>query len=363
MRRLLAVTTCALALAAACGRTEVVRYVDEPEAPDAGHDAGRPDAGRPDAGRPDAGQPDAACPPFEAPIRPAVPTVMFVIDRSGSMADNLNGTSDGGTSRWEVLETSLRNILPPLDQRLAMGALMYPVNGSSCSLPFSVDLSPAVGNTTRLLALFNTRPLGGTPTFEAVRVAAAHLLTLRTASAARALVLTTDGAPNCNPASDPRTCTCTRPPTNNVCQPQSNCLDDTRTIDGLRTLFQDSNLPTYVVGLGSQLSLFAGTLNQMALAGGVPRTDAGTSYYSAESEAELTDAFSRITSQLTRCTYLVDGVGPADTFTVFIDGVEVPEGADGWQWLNLANGELGLSGRACDAVANGGTPSVLVDCR
>ena len=366
MRRLLAVTACALTLGLACGRTEVVRYVDDEPRPDAGRDAGTPDAGR-DAGTPDAGHdaglPDGGCDPRPALITPAVPTVMFVIDRSGSMADDLDGNSDGGPSRWDVLETSLRQVLPPLDQQLSIGALMYPVSGSACSVPFGVDLSPARGNTNRLLALFSTQPVGGTPTFEAARAAAAHLATLRTASAARALVVTTDGAPNCNPSFDPRTCTCTRPPQQGVCQPQANCLDDTRTIDGLRDLYLNSNLPTYVVGLGSGLNQFAYVLNQMAVAGGVPRTDAGTSYYSAQSAAELTDAFSRITAQLTRCTYLVDGLLPDDTFTLEIDGVAVPEGPDGWQWLNEANGELGLLGRSCDAVANGSAPSVLVDCR
>ncbi len=361
MRRLMLVAAVGLSAALACGRTEVLRYDFEP--PDAGVDAGRdagPDAGV-DAGY-DAGPPDAACEPRNLPLVPAVPTVMFVIDRSGSMTENLDGRSDAGPSRWTVLETSLRSVLPPLDQRIAMGALMYPVAGATCAVPASVDLSPALGNTSRMLALFSTQPIGGTPTAEAAAAAARHLATLRTASGARALVVTTDGAPNCNPALDARTCVCTGSNPGPVCNPQANCLDDVRTIAQLRNLFVDSKLPTYVVGLGSGLSRFVTTLNAMAAAGGVPRTDAGTLYYSASSQAELTDAFSRITAQLTRCTFLANGLGPNETFKVLVNGVEVPRGPSGWEWLDQANGELSLQGQACDTVANGGTAHLLVDC-
>lgn len=359
MRRPALVALAAL-FVTACGRTEVVRFSDdEPDAAvDAGRDAGT-DAGI-DAGY-DAGV-DAGCLPRSVPLEPAVPTVMFVIDRSGSMAEDLDGRLDGGASRWRVLETSLRRVLPPLDQKIAMGALMYPVNATACTLPTNVDLSPARGNATRLLSLFTTRPIGGTPTFGAVSTAARHLASLRTASSARALVLATDGAPNCNTALNRLTCTCTRTTSSGVCDSSTNCLDDARTITELRDLYGTSNLPTYVVGLGSQLNQFAATLDAMAVAGGVPRMGTGTRYYSASSEAELTDAFARITAQLTRCTFLLNGLGPNDTFAVRVNDDAVPQGPEGWEWLNQANGELTLHGMACDRVAGGASASVLVDC-
>ena len=100
----------------------------------------------------------------------------------------------------------------------------------------------------------------------------------------------------------------------------------------------------------------------MAVAGGVPRMGVGPRYYSITSQLELTDAFNRITAQLTKCTFLLNGLGPNDTFTLQVGNVPVAEGPDGWQWLDQANGELALRGMACDSAAGGALASVLVDC-
>lgn len=356
-------------LIVACGRTEVVRYSMDASVNAGSIDAGRPDAGFPDAGPRDAGSPDAGppdagpCVPRPLPLVPALPTAMFVIDRSGSMLQDLDGNQDGGLSRWDVLESSLRSVLPPLDRRIALGALMYPVQSDGCIAPTTVELSPALNNATRLLSLFtSTGPVGGTPTAEALSLAASHLRTLRTATSARAVILATDGAPNCNGALMRTTCVCTSPPAGpSNCDSASHCLDDQRTFAALRDLFS-MGLPTYVIGIGSGLNQFATTLDQMALAGGVPRMGIGPRYYSVANQAELTDAFSRITAQLTRCTFLLNGLTLNDTFAVQVDGVDVRQGPDGWEWLDQANGELRLHGMACDRAAGGSVATVLVDC-
>lgn len=356
-------------LGGACGRTELVRYSTDAGLDagfdggiDAGIDAGH-DAGI-DAGF-DAGIDAGPCLPRPLPLEPAVPTVMFVIDRSGSMEEDLDGRSDAGVSRWEVLQTSLRAVLPAHDQRIAMGALLYPAPLTfSCAAPTAIDLTPATGNANALLGLFSRAPpRGGTPIAEAVSLAATHLATLHTATSARALVLATDGAPNCNEQLNNDTCVCTAPPTIDPnCDTPTHCLDDVRSISTVRTLFQLSQVPTYVVGLGSQLNLFASTLDAMAVAGGVPRPLPGPRYYSAANQVELTDALTRITAQLSRCTYLLTGLGLNDTFVVEVDGAVVPEGPQGWEWLDRMNGELRLHGEACDRAASGSMATVLVDC-
>ncbi len=349
-----------------CGRTQVVRYSLDASVDagvDAGRDAGPPDAGPPDAGQ-DAGPPDAGpCLPRPLPLVPAVPTVMFVIDRSGSMLDDLDGRTDAGVSRWQLLRTTLTSVLPPLDQQIAMGALIFPVPMNACTAPTAVDLSPALGNASRLLSFFTTsRPLGGTPTADALEVASSHLRNLRTATSARALVLATDGAPNCNESLRNATCVCTSPPQFNPnCDAPTHCLDDDLTIAQLLAIF-GQGMPTYVIGLGSSLNQFASTLDAMAVAGGVPRQGIGPRYYSVANQAELTDAFNRVTAQLTRCTFLLNGLTLNDTFVVQVGGVAVPQGPDGWEWLNLTNGELALHGVACDQAAAGALATVLVDC-
>ena len=100
----------------------------------------------------------------------------------------------------------------------------------------------------------------------------------------------------------------------------------------------------------------------MAVAGGVPRQGVGPRYYSVANQMELTDAFARITAQLTKCTFLLNGLSPSDTFTLQVDGVAVAQGPNGWEWLDQANGELALHGMPCDRAAGGATASVLVDC-
>lgn len=348
-----------------CGRTELVRYSpDRPDASvvDAGRDAGG-DAGF-DAGI-DAGI-DAGCLDRPVPMTPAFPTVMLVIDRSGSMVDNLDGTDAGmGASRWEILQRSLSTVLPPLDQQLALGAIIYPAeNTLRCDLPSGSDLVPARGNVNPLLDLMRrTSPTGGTPTAAVLGIASQTLLNTPTASSARALVLATDGAPNCNTALNPSTCVCTSPPTTPGvnCGSDTLCLDDTQTINTITATFRDERIPTYVIGIGSQLNQWAGPLDRMAVAGGAPRM--GTPrYYSVANQNELTDAFTRITAQLTRCTFLVNGVGPNEPLTVRVNGVDVAQGPNGWEWTNVARTELVLHGVSCDQVAMGSTASALVEC-
>lgn len=348
----------------ACGRTQVLRYLEPP------FDAGVPDAGR-DAGLDagfDAGPPDAACEPRPVAFAAAVPNVMFVIDRSGSMQWDLSGNEyDGGRpSRWQVESQSLAQVLPPHDNRIAMGALMFPsVASQACDLPTTVDLSPALNNSASLLRLFLVNPLGGTPTAGALQLAANHLKGLHTASSARALVLTTDGAPNCNLNLNPNTCVCTvtLDPITGVCGIVGNCLDDTNTVATVRSLYQQEHIPTYVIGLASAQNPFNGVLDQMALAGGVPRTGTGYRFYAVDQPADLTAALDRVTAQLTLCTYLSNTLpGVNEKFVVRVGGTPVDAGATGWEWADYANGELVLHGAACDSAAQGAAVTALIEC-
>jgi len=339
-----------LAVAAACGRTEPV--VPRPVPP---VQAEAPDAGL------------KPCVTGTLELQPAVPTVMFVIDRSGSMADMLDGRS-GRPRRWDVLASSLRATLPQHDADLAVGAVLFPGTGAGdgCQVSASADLVPKTGNAGALLDLFARQPLGGTPTFAAVNLAASQLAGLRAAGGSRALVLTTDGAPNCNPSLDVATCTCTAPSLGfpAVCLGAENCLDDARTIAAVAGAFTGQHLPTYVVGLGTDTNQFRSTLDNLALAGGVPRLGPGHNYYSAASEQELTDALTRITEQLTRCTYLTNtALGPSDVMTLLVDGGVVLPGSDGWEWTDQANGELRLLGSTCVRAVSGEQVSARLECR
>jgi len=293
---------------------------------------------------------------------------MFVLDRSGSMDTAMDATRNSPT-RWEALSSSLATVLPSVDNAMAIGALLFPTPGSgssSCSVVDRADVHPAAGNVGALVGLMSSNPPGGsTPTASAIDTAAGLVLGLRTATAARALVLATDGEPNCNPLLSTRTCRCTTGAANapSTCTSPVRCLDDTRT-ESIIEKYEAQGLPTYVVGIQSQGDTqFMDVLNAMAIAGGRPRPGATESYYAADSATELNTALEAIRDQVGACTYLTTSVPDLNgSIVISLDGTELP--TEQWMWGNMANGEIILIGDACQAAAAEMTPSLtaVVQC-
>ncbi len=292
------------------------------------------------------------CHPGSFTLAKARPAVMLVVDRSGSM----NTLFSSAGSRWTVLGNALANALPPVDSTMQLGLLMFPAPGSSrndvsCGLPSSVNLTPALHNVQTLLAkLKGTNAGGATPTADAIALAGKTISSMRTAKSARALVLATDGAPNCNSALDPKTCVCADQNLN-CRQDGALCLDDGRTVDRIAS-FTSQGIPTFVIGIGSNTA--SATLDAMAIAGGRPQANASHKYYGAQNEVELDRALITIRDQVGVCTYLTTSV-PDETGTIrlLIDGKPVPfDPQNGWVWIDRKNGEIVLAGAACDLVTN-----------
>lgn len=290
-------------------------------------------------------------------LQRARPTLMFVIDRSRSMLTSFGST---GMNRHQVLREALAVALPPLDASLEIGALLFPTPGGTssgyCGVVGEPELKPAAHQVEALLALMTAHPPpgGATPTAEAVRAAASALGGLRAAGTARALVLATDGAPDCNDELEPATCTCVGQ--GGSCQP-TRCLDDARTVLRIAEAAA-AGVPTYVVGLqnGDGGSL-AAVLDAMADAGQRPLVNQPHRYYAASSAAELDAAFVAIRDQVGSCTYLTRSVpDPAGTIRLRVDGRELvadPTRADGWTWADRENGEIILAAASCQAVQAG----------
>lgn len=336
-----------------CGRSDVLRF-DPPEV-DAGFDAG-PDGGFDagfDAGL-DAGV-DAGKPCLEGrfTLTPAVPVVVLVLDSSGSMDEAFVGAS----SKWDALVSSLRMTLPAVDRTMELGLLLFPVSRQQTCSSFVVpNPAPATGQVSTILStLSRTMPAGGTPTADAIQAATASLLTRRTASAARALVLATDGVPNCNSSLTPATCLCLMPPCSSL-----TCVDEDRSVLRVSNAL-DAGIPTYVIGIESPGQTFTGILDRLAVAGGRPKSGGPERYYSASSAAELSQAFSTIRDQVGRCAYLTSSVPNATgSIRVEIDGQVVP--LDGWAWTDRPNGELAFLGRTCDQAVAARRLEVVVAC-
>ena len=348
--RSLVVVVVLASAALTCGRTEVVSYDFPTPTVDAGRDAGT--------------MADAGLVPFDAgtkpclegrfPLSPATPVVVLVLDKSGSMAERFGGPATD--TKWNALRDSLRQTLPAVNDTMELGLLLYPVSlNQSCSSFVRPNLDPALRQVPTIIqALDDALPAGGTPTADAIQTAANSLLTRRTASSARALVLATDGVPNCNPVLNPRACTCSATP---PCSALA-CVDDDRSILRVSNI-ADAGIPTYVIGIESNTGGSFEVLDRMAVAGGraLPAMPGERRYYAATNSTELAQAFSSIRDQVARCTFLTSSVPNATgSIRVEVDSVVVPfdpSGLTGWSWSDRANGEVVFRGPACAQVMSG----------
>jgi hypothetical protein len=314
------------------------------------------------------------CMPGRFNFELALAQLMFVIDRSGSMAFSLDGQQPrmgnlppGVLSRWDTLRDALFQTITPFDNELAMGAKFFPEVNSGGSAPadeacrtdVGVPIAPARGNVNQIINVFDTTdPNGGTPTAEALRLAAQYISGTR--GVARTMILATDGAPNCNGDLDQSRCICTSV-SGNCATAQGgefNCLDDIRSINAITDIFQNQKIPVYVIGIGStERPEFLKVLDDMAVAGGRPRPTAPR-HYNVQSAAELQAALTSIGDSIAKCTYLTPSA-PTDpnAISVEINGMSIPRDPthmNGWDWVDQAFGELAFFGPACTA-ASGGT--------
>lgn len=309
------------------------------------------------------------CVPGEFDLDLARAQLMFVLDRSGSMAFTLDGRRDQPRSqwRWTILRNALEDTIVGFDQQMQMGAKFYPEPMTldqatdpafSCRTESGVGIGPKLNNANAIIDVFDTtEPLGGTPTAEAVRLAAQFVTGSR--SVARTIVLATDGEPNCNGDLDENSCICTNQSGN--CRGNDrfrfSCLDDTRTIDAIRQVADVQKVPVYVIGIGNTFRPeYLGVLEDMAIAGGRPRAQSPR-YYSVQTSAEMSAAFTAIRDSIAKCTYLTPSspVDP-DAISVEIDGVTIPRDPtrqNGWDWVDQSFGEMAFFGTACDRAQTG----------
>jgi hypothetical protein len=296
-----------------------------------------------------------ACPDMAVTLSRAYPIVTFVLDRSTSMNADI-GDADVPQSRWQALGNALANAIPRIDRGVEIGALVFPDTASSelCDVPASVTLPHARGNAGTLISIMqNTAPGGATPTAVALDVAARELLAARASTNGRALVLATDGAPDCNEDLDVNTCRCVLG--GSPCVRAMRCLDDERTVAQIED-YRQKGLSTYVVGIQSRPgSMFNEVLDAMAAAGGCAQADAAQKYYLARSEAELNAALTAISSLVGTCVFLTNEViDPNHDIQLLLDGT--PLATNQWEWQNRTNGELILRRDVCDYVLSEDAP-------
>jgi len=189
--------------------------------------------------------------------------VVWVIDRSGSMADP--------ASKWTDFMDVLQIIIDDNNDTVPMGLVMYPDNTCDpedtqnvenlCMYPDAVDISVGSGTGQSVWdALDDVETCGGTPTAGALEVA---LLEVQSSATELQIILITDGLPNCNLDLNPVTCDCIK----DTCIDQPyQCLDSEDTVAAAAALYQ-IGAPVHVFAYDVETDLMD-VMDDMAEAGG-----------------------------------------------------------------------------------------------
>ena len=306
------------------------------------------------------------------------PNLYFVIDRSGSMGEIVDGRV-----KYDAVATASVALVRRLGSQVNVGAAVFPGPGvnpdDDCATgeevlptrpgdPLQTGTCSIDGEVTRAFSRSisipsGTTPIGGTPTAATL---ARLLPTLSALSGRTAVILATDGGPNCNPAA---TCDASKCIPNieqyplctadvNCCSPAlggpTSCLDDIATLAAVGALAR-RGIKTYVVGIPGSAP-YATLLDELARTGQTarPADGSGAAYYDVDHLAELDDILAAIGSTVILSCHLHLETPPSERsfVNVYLDQQLVEYGApDGWVWTDLA--DAGTSDAATDGAVDG----------
>ena len=309
------------------------------------------------------------CDCVDTPLFADPPNIYFVLDRSGSMAEN---------NKWDQVRQVVAQILRGLGPRANFGATVFPgFEQSSCALPKEIlSISPGDrpgdgdGPTTRaLLRATSGTPYGGTPTAQALR---SVLPILRNAAGKTFVILATDGGPNCNSAAScgfdqcmpniENTDGCSSLGPRNCCEPPQGfreaCLDAPATSSAVAAL-KAAGIPVYVVGLPGT-SQYGALLDDLAISGGTALA-ASPKYYKVDLQSTaLLTALKKIAAKIVATCEFKLKEAPADPskVNVYLDEVVLPaDPVNGWK---IEAGTVTLLGSSCSKVLNGDVLDVRI---
>ena len=299
------------------------------------------------------------------------PDVLILLDRSGSMAQAVDGTSCtntgaggrtgrptggvgdcGPNSKWTLMTTALVNFVQTVTTPVNWGLMFFGSgNSTTCDISMTANVAPGPSTASMIAAaIAGTGPATSTPTTAAEKAAAAYLSKL-TDPNPKFILLATDGIPTCG------TQMCAAG-TN-----MGNTCDDANAIAAVQTAHDTSKIPTFVLGIGSDLGGGEATLTSMATAGGFPRS-ADPAYYPIASADDLQAAFAAITGMVNACFFSVTPVpkSASDITGVTGDGNAIAQDpTDGWSFITMGNlSGVQLNGKSCDDYKNKVIQDVVV---
>lgn len=265
-----------------------------------------------------------------------IPTVLLLVDQSGSM-----NASFAGSDRWQVLRSSLMNpamgVVNTLQSQVRFGLALYSgVRNRPCPLITSVQ--PALNNYGAIDDAYPVPTdsiLDNTPTGESID-AASTLLQGVDELGQKVIVLATDGDPD----------SCDAPNSNGSNPPREMSLE------AAQRAFQ-AGIFTFVISVAADAD--QNHLRELANVGqGYPRNDAMNRLYLANDQAQLASAFATIIEGVRSCAFALDGTvtdGGEAQGTVTLNGALLTlNDPNGWRLSSPSTIEL--TGTACETVKN-----------
>lgn len=288
--------------------------------------------------------PDAGtCAQVQVDLHDVIPTVMLLVDRSGTMKEDFQNTS-----RWNAVYQTLMDgqngLVAQLQNQVRFGIATFSgyygtTEGYAC--PIVTQVAPAMGNYGAINQMYAPQdPIKDTPTAPSLAMAQATLAGV-TEPGPKIIVLATDGLPD----------TCDQWDPDGTTKAKADAIAAAQTA-------HTAGIDTYIISVGPDVA--QSHLQDMANAGlGLPVGGAQNApYYQALSPDSLVSAFNSIIGGVRSCTFSMDGqVDPsrASTGTVTLDGQPLTYGTD-WQLVDEST--LQLLGSACDTIMAGGDHSV-----
>jgi len=275
--------------------------------------------------------------------RPVPADVLIVLDRSESMIWSLtaNATCAAGaagcTTRAEAVVSAIGDVVTE-NPDIRWGLQLFPATSvGTCSVSATPQVGISASSAAAIkaeLAAFTTSL--STPTAATLTAAVAYLKTVGD-HANKAILLATDGLPNCPAGGDWAT-------------------DDMTGATRAATAAKQAGFPVYVVGIGPSVS----NLNTLAVAGGTG------SYYPATSITTLNTALRTIAKVVTTTCRLEANTLPPDKdlVTVYVDKTLVSQDeSNGWIFdpTDPTSATIVLTGDYCQSVLAGATAEVQID--
>jgi len=277
---------------------------------------------------------NGVCASTDVDLGHQLPTVLLLVDQSGSM-DAKFGTSD----RWQTLRTALMDpamgIVNTLQGQVRFGLTLFSGLNGATPCPALTTVTPALNNFKPIDTAYpkpTSAILDDTPTGESID-AAAKILQAVTDPGPKVIVLATDGEPDTCATPDPQT-----PEAKEVA------------VKAAQNAFA-GGVFTFYISVGNEVADVHAT--EMANVGqGYPRTDKTPRFYRANDQAALAQAFATIVDGVRSCSFQLNGTvkdGSEADGAVTLDGKAVPlNDPDGWRLSSPTTVEL--VGKACETV-------------